>query len=302
MRTVIVGSRGSDLALAQTRQIIEDLERFHPGRRFELRIIKTSGDAIQDKKLSEMGGQGVFTKELEHALLEGQVDLAIHSLKDLPSTLPEGLALAAVPPRESPVEALCGSTLNDLQEGARIGTGAPRRVAQLKHLRSDLECEAIRGNVPTRLARAGQDGIAAVLLAEAGLRRLGLQHAITERLSLDRFPPAVAQGALGLEIRTHDAEVRELLQVLDHVPTRLAVTAERGLLRALQAGCHTPIGALARFRPGPLLELKAQVTAVDASQHFQAQIHGRPDLAEDLARRLADDLLAQGAGALIDRT
>ncbi len=301
MRRITVGSRGSDLAVAQCRQIMAALATFNPDLHIEHRIVTTVGDADQ-RSLPEIGGQGVFTKELENELLAGTVDLAVHSLKDLPSTLADGLILGAVPPRESPHELLCGSTLKGLAEGARIGTGAPRRQAQLRALRKDLQFEEIRGNVPTRLARVEPDSdkpVDAIVLAEAGLRRLGLRPRIGERLSLASFPPAAGQAALGLEIRAEDDQLRQWMRPIHHGSTAACITAERSLLRALQAGCRTPIGTLASQEPGPLLTLRAQVSSLDGETVLKHAMQGHPREAADLGKRLGDVLLAQGAEELL---
>ncbi|MCB9881942.1 MAG: hydroxymethylbilane synthase [Planctomycetes bacterium] len=302
MRVVKVGSRGSDLAVTQTRHIIERLREVHQDLQIRHEIIRTQGDEVQDQALKAMGGQGVFTKEIENALIAGTIDLAVHSLKDLPSTLHEGLELGAVPFRESPREVLCGATLKGLPEGGIVATGSPRRQAQLLALRKDLKVVPIRGNVPTRLARLeaqGDDRVDAVMLAEAGLRRLGVPY-WGERLPMEEFPPAVGQGTLGLEIRSEDVELRAWLQSIHHAATAACVAAERSLLRALEAGCSTPIGAYSRFVPGPLLLVQAHVTALDGSRVVKARVEGPASQAEDLGKRLAEALRKDGAQELLD--
>jgi hydroxymethylbilane synthase len=249
--TLRIGTRGSALALWQARWIESSLRALHPGLDVELVIIKTRGDAILDRPLSEVGGKGLFVKEIENALLDGSVDIAVHSLKDMPVDQPEGLELVAYPERASAFDALCparpGETLATLPHGARVGTTSLRRGAQLLHMRPDLQVVSIRGNVETRLGRRfGADPLDAVVLAEAGLRRLDRWEPSFEVLAPPVFVPAPAQGCVTVEARHNDEATRALLAPLDHADTRLAITAERACLRGIEGDCHTPFAAWAR--------------------------------------------------------
>ena len=302
---VRVGTRGSKLALTQTTTAAEAVAAaggFTP----ELVTIRTEGDVLTGP-LSQMGGTGVFATALRAALLDGSVDLAVHSLKDLPTAPVPGLEVAAVPEREDPRDALCardGLTLAQLPAGARIGTGSPRRAAQVRAARPDLEIVDIRGNVGTRLARVAPGDLDAVVLAASGLRRLGLQEAITELIDPAVMLPAPGQGALALEVRAEDAAgespLAAGLAAVDHLPTRLAVTAERELLSRLEAGCAAPVGTLARTA-GDELVLDVVVADPDGSEVMRR--HGSTTErtvagARALGTRLADELLADGAGRL----
>ncbi|MCJ8503845.1 hydroxymethylbilane synthase [Kocuria flava] len=302
---VRVGTRGSKLALTQTTTAAEAVAAaggFTP----ELVTIRTEGDVLTGP-LSQMGGTGVFATALRAALLDGSVDLAVHSLKDLPTAPVPGLEVAAVPEREDPRDALCardGLTLAQLPAGARIGTGSPRRAAQVRAARPDLEIVDIRGNVGTRLARVAPGDLDAVVLAASGLRRLGLQEAITELIDPAVMLPAPGQGALALEVRAEDAAgespLAAGLAAVDHLPTRLAVTAERELLSRLEAGCAAPVGTLARTA-GDELVLDVVVADPDGSEVMRR--HGSTAErtvagARALGTRLADELLADGAGRL----
>jgi hydroxymethylbilane synthase len=300
MRGIVVASRGSRLARAQALQVIAALRAAHPSLAVEHRIVKTSGDRDRATALRNFGAKGAFTKELEDLLLAGAIDLAVHSLKDLPTQLPPGLALAAVPRREEARDALCGAALERLPAGARVGTGSPRRAAQLRRLRRDVELVPLRGNVPTRLGRlAGADGLDAVVLAAAGLRRLGLAARIAALLPVEAFPPAPGQGALGLEIRAGDAELRALLAPLHDPDGAAAVRAERALLEALGGGCSAPVGAHAHPDGAGALVLRARVTAPDGAQSFAVRRSGDRAHPLELGRAAARALLDAGAGALL---
>ncbi|MBI2940745.1 MAG: hydroxymethylbilane synthase [Chloroflexi bacterium] len=249
-----MGTRGSALALAQTRLVIERLAERFPSTAVEICPIHTRGDHLASVSLSVIGGQGVFVKEIEQALLAGRIDFAVHSLKDLPSALPPGLALAAILPREDPRDVLIARSapsLVALPAGARVATSAPRRFTQLHAARPDLHLVDIRGNVDTRLRRLRAGDFDAIVLAAAGLHRLGRAGEITEYLPLDVCLPAVGQGALAVEARVDDADLLAMLQAIDHPPTRAAVTAERAVLRALGGGCRIPIAAYARVQASP---------------------------------------------------
>jgi hydroxymethylbilane synthase len=298
---IVIGSRGSDLALTQSRHVAALLRELHPGLEVHIEVISTKGDRITDVPLAKVGGKGLFTKELEVALLDGSIDLAVHSLKDLPTELPEGLALAAVPPREDPHDALIsakGLGLAALPRGARVGTSSLRRRVQLLACRPDLDIVDLRGNVPTRLQKLHDLGLDAIVLAAAGLRRLGLQDAITELLPPSVMISAVGQGALGIETRSDDPRTRALLAPLHDTATAAATTAERSLLAAMGGGCQVPIGALAQVN-GDRLELTACVCSTDGLTVLRVQLDGATTDAAALGRRAAEQLSEAGAGPLI---
>lgn len=251
-----IGSRGSALALWQSRHVAAALTAAHPGLTCEIEIIKTTGDKLSEASLVAISGKGVFTKEIEDAMLDGRVDLAVHSLKDLPTTLPPGLALAAVGEREDPRDALVARAgirgIDEIPEGGRVGTSSPRRRSQLHALRPDLELLELRGNVDTRIRKIETERLDAIVLACAGLNRLGYAERIAEAIPVSRMVPAVGQGALGIETRDGDAEVIDLVAVLDHEPTRLCCAAERAFLAGLGGGCAVPIAAHATIEASRL--------------------------------------------------
>ena len=302
-----VGTRGSQLAMTQSRWAAEAVTRAG-GPQHELVTVRTEGDVLTGP-LSQLGGTGVFATALRAQVLDGRVDLAVHSLKDLPTAPVAGLRIAALPEREDPRDALCardGLTLAQLPEGAAVGTGSPRRVAQLRALRPDLRIVDIRGNVGTRLNRVhpGDPGdLDAVVLAASGLRRLGLEGRITEYLDPHMMLPAPGQGALALEVSAEldpDSDLARGLAAVDHGPTRLAVTAERAVLAQLEAGCAAPVGTFARLEDG-VLTLDVVVANPDGSEVMRRRERlPEPTVpgAEALGRRVADDLLAHGADRL----
>lgn len=292
-----IGSRGSKLALWQAEWVSARLGEL--GEKSRIEIIRTTGDKITDVALSEVGGKGLFTREIEEALLAGRVDLAVHSLKDLPTVLPDGLALAAIPPREDPRDAVVGRRLGDLSRGARVGTSSLRRAAQLRFVRPDLVVEPVRGNLDTRLRKLEEGQYDAIVLAVAGLRRLGWEAHIAEILPLDRMLPAVGQGALAIETRKEDGSVQDVCARLDDPDTRRAVTAERALLAALGGGCQVPIGAHAETSGGTL-SLRAVVISPDGAQAVSQEIHGDAEQAEELGHELGRRLLAAGAEAILE--
>jgi hydroxymethylbilane synthase len=303
-----LGTRGSKLARWQAEWVAERLQQL--GCAVELIEIATRGDVERAQSIEEIGTRGVFTKEIQRALLAGDVDLGVHSLKDLPTEPIDGLVLAAVPERESPSDVLIcprpGATNRSalstpysvLPQGARVGTGSLRRQAQIRHLRPDLQIADVRGNVDTRLRKLDEGQFDAIVLAEAGLRRLGLADRITQLLPYDVMLPAVGQGALGIECRADDAKTRAILANVEDQATRAAVTAERALLEHLRGGCMAPVGAIAQVDSGKL-QLSAVVLSADGTQRLAADQAESPDNAEALGRRVADALLAQGAAALI---
>lgn len=302
-RTLRLGTRGSELALAQSGMVAKALEEAWPGLQVPLIIIKTTGDAHQDKALSAFGGKGVFTKELEDALLAGEVDFAVHSLKDLTSVLPPGLTLAPTPEREDPRDCLIGQRLEDLPQGARIGTGSPRRRAQLKALRPDLQCLDIRGNLPTRVRKWREGQYDATVLAHAGLNRLGFEKTgVAEHevhpLPLDQCLPAAGQGLLGLECREGDEETLRLLGALAHQDSACAAAAERSFLAELEGGCQAPAAAHAHVRDGRL-HVDAFLAMPDGTRIMRSHGEGDPAEAATLGRQAARDLLEQGGDRLL---
>jgi hydroxymethylbilane synthase len=300
-RTIIVGTRGSALAQWQTNFVIRALKQLAPDLSIETRIIKTEGDKDQVRPLAEIGGLGVFTKALEDALLAHEIDIAVHSLKDLPTELVPGLTIAAVPEREDPRDCVVSrhkAGLIALPQGARVGTASARRTAQVLALRPDLNIVPLRGNVDTRLRKAASIEYDAIVLAAAGITRLGRAGEITEYLPLEQVMPDPGQGALAVEIRGDDAELAELVGQLDHAPTRAAVTAERAFLRALGGGCRMPIGAFGRVHDDEM-DLQGLVASIDGKQIVRGQVTGRAADAEMLGTRLAVQLLIDGAGKIL---
>lgn len=299
---LVIGTRGSRLALWQSEHVARRLRELHPGLEVELLTLSTRGDRELEKALPEIGGKGLFTAELEAALERGEADLAVHSLKDLPTEPDPRFTLGAVPERASPLEALIsrgGARLAELPRGATVGTSSPRRAAQLRAARPDLRIESLRGNVPTRIQKALDPGgpYDAILLALAGLERLGLQGQVSEILPPEVVLPAPAQGALAVQARAGDEAVLELLRPLDHPPTRRAVEAERAFLRTLGSGCSLPVGALAVEENG-LLRLRGRVLRPDGSQSLTHALEGGDP--EQLGAALAEALLAQGAAGLLE--
>lgn len=302
--SIVIGSRGSKLALIQANIAKDHIQLLNPSLQVSIQVIKTSGDVKSDP-LSVIGGKGVFTKELEDALLDRRIDLAVHSLKDLPTTLPAGLAIAAICKREDPRDALIlprGKSvtgLANLRKGARIGTSSPRRLAQGKHLRPDLQFMELRGNVDTRLRKLDEGQYDALLLACAGLRRLGLDNRITVALTTQEMLPAVGQGALAIEVRADDEATTSIVAKLDHKFSRLACLAERALLRELGGGCLLPIAAHAVVRD-KRIKLEGLVADTVGQQIVRRRLNGILDEPEELGLRLADELLENGARELLD--
>ena len=292
-----IGSRGSQLALWQARWTKNRLEEL--GENCRIEIIKTTGDKITDVPLAKVGTKGLFTKEIEEALLAGAIDLAVHSMKDLPTLLPDGLLVAAVPQREDPRDALVGRKLRDLPAGCKVGTSSLRRAAQLRALRPDLEVEPVRGNLDTRLRKLAEGRYTAIMLACAGLKRMGWDDRIAEILSSDYMCPAVGQGALAIETRADGGPAGEICRVLDHTGTRIAVTAERAVLAALGGGCQVPIGAYAIVDDDEI-RLTAVVCSPDGERLIRRNASGPAGSAEDLGRELGQTLLDAGADEILE--
>lgn len=280
----------------QANHIAQQLNALHIAT--EIRIIKTTGDHLQTMSLTQAGGKGLFTKEIEEALLAGTIDLAVHSLKDLPTESPTGLAIAAIPEREDPRDALAGLRLAQLFPGARVGTSSGRRASQLRVLYPGLQIEPIRGNVDTRLRKLKEGQFDAIMLAAAGLRRLGLAHEIAEVLSPSQVCPAPGQGALAVQTRENDPAA-EICRQLDHLPTRQAVACERAVLASLGGGCQLPLGAFAERRGGRL-HLTAVAASVDGIQYLRTELQGPADRPEELGQAAAKDLIARGAMLILN--
>lgn len=307
-RTIVVGTRQSALALTQTGQVIDRLrelsDRHRLGYRFEIRKFVTKGDRILDVTLSKVGGKGLFVKEIEQAMLDKEIDLAVHSMKDMPYELPEGLMNGAVPKRIDPRDCIVtrsGQSLADLPEGARVGTSSLRRASQLKHYRPDLVLEPVRGNIDSRIRKLETEGFDAIVLATAGLIRMGWQERITAPVEVDVCLPAVGQGALGIECRRDDSEIRELLSLLNDKETELTVRAERSFLGALNGGCQVPIGAYATIEGGseesPELQLTGMVGSPDGSKVLKEMRRGTDP--EALGRDVAEAIRAMGADQIL---
>jgi hydroxymethylbilane synthase len=296
-----IGTRGSALALWQAEWVRSQLTAAHPGLTVELVTIKTQGDKILDVPLAKVGGKGLFVKEIEEALLEGRVDLAVHSMKDMPAELLAGLHVAAMPLREDPRDVLVtreGSGFADLPPGARVGTSSLRRAAQLLHLRADLKIETLRGNLDTRLRKLETQGFHAVVLAAAGIKRMGLSHLITQYLEPELMLPAVGQGALGIETRTEDPTTNELVAGLAHLPTMEAVRAERAFLRRLQGGCQVPIGGYATLE-GERLALTGMVADLQGRRVIRRVLQGETRQAEEIGESLAEMVLSAGGAEIL---
>lgn len=307
-QTITIGTRGSQLALWQAEYVRKRLNDHFPDRSIELRVIKTTGDKIRDRSLIGLG-KGVFTKEIEIALLDGTIDLAVHSMKDLPTDLPDGLCIAAIPVREDPRDVLVTQSrlfLNQLPKGAKIGTTSPRRKSQLLHLRPDLQVMDVRGNLDTRLRKLHETELDGVILAAAGIKRLMGEETITEYFEADQIVPAAGQGALGVEARADDPEIKMLLDAINDSRSETEVLAERTVLGELGGGCQVPIGVNARLEDNRL-HLIATVCSPDGKHRILERLSGcfesRPDrsnseCAQELAVNLATKLIQSGAHRL----
>lgn len=305
---LVIGSRGSKLAMFQSEQAKDRIRTLNPNLDVRIEIIKTTGD-IKPDPLKVIGGKGVFTKELEDALLDGRIDLAVHSLKDLPTVLPDRLTIGAICEREDPRDALVlpqdrvgsGASLQTLAEGAVVGTSSQRRLAQLKALRPDVTISDVRGNVDTRLRKLDEGRYDALILASAGLRRLGLAERISAEIPTDQMLPAVGQGAVAIEVRNDDKFALESIAKLNHDATRIACMAERALLKSLGGGCQLPIAAHAVV-DGEEVNLEGLVAALDGSRILRDSLKGLSSDAESLGLSLATRLLALGANSLLHNT
>jgi len=294
VKEIKIGTRGSKLALQQSAWVRKRIVERHPDLSIEMVRIKTTGDKITDVPLAQVGGKGLFVKEIEEALLRGDIDLAVHSMKDVPTDLPSGLHLGAITEREDPRDVLIsreGQRLKQLPVGARIGTSSLRRKAQLLAINPQWEIIPLRGNLDTRIRRLETAGLDAVIVAAAGVRRMGLEQKVTEPLPFTTMLPAVGQGALGIECR-EEGGINELIAFLRHAESTMAVQGERAFLRRLEGGCQVPIAAYGKVERGRLL-LRGLVARLDGSQLFRAEAQG--DDPESVGKQVAEDLLVQGA-------
>ncbi len=300
MKKIVVGSRGSRLAMVQAESVVDKLRRVAPGAEISISKISTIGDRNTQTSLDQVDGTGFFVKELEEALLEGHIDLAVHSLKDVPSELPNGLALSAVPERIDPRDVLVSkSRLAELPRGAKVGTGSLRRTLQLTALRSDLRPTSIRGNVDTRVGKVDLGEYDALITAAAALIRLGTRDRIAEYFDTESFLPAVGQGALAIESRTDDVETNEVISAINDMPSWQSVSAERSFLFALGGGCQAPIAALASVDDG-VLRIEGLVASVKQNTVLRDQEVGDSANAVEIGRNLAKKLLDRGGGAFIE--
>ncbi len=297
-----IGTRGSQLALYQANWVKERLTEAHPRLQVTLVKIKTTGDKIQDAPLAKIGGKGLFVKEIEEALIQKRIDLAVHSIKDVPAEFPEGLHLAAITQREDPRDVFIsknGALLKDLRQGARIGTSSLRRQAQLLHLRGDLKMVPLRGNLDTRMRKLKTADMDGVVLALAGVKRLNFEKSITEILSSEISLPAIGQGALGIEMRVGDPEAESYIRFLNDPESSVAVSAERAFLKRLGGGCQVPVAALGRL-DGDRLHLDGLVAKTDGKRIIRRQMEGPAKEAQAIGTRLAEILLEEGAGEILE--
>jgi hydroxymethylbilane synthase len=309
---VVIGTRGSKLALWQAEWVKSELQRMNPGLAVELNKIKTTGDKILDVPLAQVGGKGLFVKEIEEALLSGEADLAVHSMKDVPTEFPPGLHLAVICKREDPRDAFISGiqnskfkiqNFNALTKGATVGTSSLRRSCQLLHIRPDLKIVQLRGNLDTRLRKLDEGQFDAIILAAAGVKRLGWAERITEILPPETSLPAIGQGAIGIECRTDDTFINGLIAPLDHPETSVCVRAERACLRRLEGGCQVPIAAYATItnsrESGGLLVINGLVGSVSGDRIIKSHLEGKPEDAKSIGVKLGEDLLAKGADKIL---
>ena len=300
---IVIGSRGSQLALWQANWVKAELERLHSNVDINIRVITTSGDKIQDVPLAKIGGKGLFVKEIEEALLAKEVDLAVHSMKDVPMEIPAELVVSVITKRESSLDALIsknGERLVNLPQGASIGTSSLRRSSQLLKYRADFKIYPLRGNVDTRLRKVKTGSYDAIILASAGLNRLGWTSHITEEISEEILLPAMGQGALGIETRLDDTKTYDFISTLNHKHTNYAVTAERALVGRLDGGCQVPIGAYAKIENN-LISLKGLVASLDGETIYTSENTGPVDDAINIGQELGSRLLKMGANEILEK-
>ncbi len=302
---IVIGTRGSKLALWQAEWIKSELQKLNPNIEIELNKIKTTGDKILDVPLAKVGGKGLFVKEIEEALLRGEADIAVHSMKDVPTDFPEGLHLAVITKREDPRDAFISriSNFRDLPQGATIGTSSLRRSCQLLSIRPDLKIEQLRGNFDTRLRKLDEGQFDAIILAAAGVKRLGWAERITEVIPPEISLPAIGQGAVGIECRIKDEFINNLIAPLNHPETSICVRAERAFLKKLEGGCQVPIAAYAKIvqkSEEKLLIMDGLVGSISGDKIIKGHIEGKIENAENLGIKLAEDLLSEGAKEILD--
>ena len=300
---IIIGSRGSQLALWQANWVKSQLENLHGNADISIRVITTSGDKIKDVPLSKIGGKGLFVKEIEEALLAKEIDLAVHSMKDVPIEIPSQLEISIITKRENPLDALIsknGKKLADLPQGATIGTSSLRRSSQLLNHRNDFKIHPLRGNIDTRLKKVEEGKYDAILLASAGLNRLGWSNRITEEISHEIIIPAMGQGALGIETRLGDSKTYNFISSLNHEQTNYEVSAERALVGKLDGGCQVPIGAYAKTEDN-LITLKGLVASLDGKIIHKSEIVGPIDDAINIGQDLGEELLKMGANEILEK-
>lgn len=297
-----LGTRGSQLALWQAQLVSDQLKSVLPELSVEIRIIKTTGDKILDVALSRIGDKGLFTKEIESELQQGEIDIAVHSMKDLPSEIPEGLCIGAVLERENPCDVLISNRdlgLADLPEGAIIGTSSLRRIAQIKAYRPDLRFCEIRGNVETRIRKMQEMKLDGIILAYAGVKRLGYEDRISEELAFDLVLPSAGQGSIAVECRKNDEETRRLIKLINHLDSELLVNTERAFLKELQGGCQVPIACLARLENENIV-IEGLAASLDGDRVLRGCAQGSREQAVQIGRDLARQLLSEGAGAILE--
>jgi len=299
---ICIGTRGSKLALWQANFIKSEIENLFSDLKAELKIIKTTGDRITDRPLAMVGGKGLFVKEIENALLNNEIDLAVHSMKDMPGELPEGLVIGAIPERENPFDVLIAKDnrlLADYKKKFKIGTSSLRRASQIKHIRPDLIIESIRGNLDTRIRKLKSGEYDAIILAAAGLRRLGQENEITQYLDEKEMLPAVGQGALCIETRQNDDAVALVMEKLDHFDTRICVTGERAFLKQIEGSCHIPVACFAKIVNNKIV-LTALVASEDGRELIKEQVVSPFDQVKNSGKALADKLLEKGGRKILE--
>lgn len=300
---ITIGTRGSALALWQAEWVKSTLIRHHPSLSVRLEIIKTKGDKILDVPLAKVGGKGLFVKEIEEAMLNGKIDIAVHSMKDMPAEIPDGLHIGAVPERETPNDVLISRhnlPLSRLPDGAKIGTSSLRRSSQLLNLRPDFVIEPLRGNLGTRIKKLETEGLDAIVLAAAGVKRLNMEDAISEYIDLKALLPAVGQGALCIESRKNDPDIRKILSKLDHPVTHQVITGERAFLHRLEGGCQVPMAAYGTIKDAELT-ITGLVAEIDGSNVIKQVITGPATNAKKIGTELAERLINMGAGEILDK-
>lgn len=303
LKTVRIGTRGSQLALWQANWIKSQLEKLYPDISIDLETIKTSGDKILDVPLAKVGGKGLFVKEIEQALIDGQIDMAVHSMKDMPGDLPEALCIGVIPIRETPYDVLISrgnKRIKDLPEDARIGTSSLRRASQMLYLHPDFKIYPLRGNLDTRIKKLTSENLDAIILAGAGVKRLNLEHMISEYIDPEVILPAVGQGALCVEVRKNDPPIHELIAPLDHEASNRIVRSERAFLKRLEGGCQVPMAAFGRIEKNTLT-LTGMVAETDGSIMYHDRVSGTISQAETIGRELAERLIEKGADQIIAR-